>query len=289
MKDTIQNGKLSFSINRLGAELYSLRTLKGVEYIWQADTEIWARHAPILFPVIGKLKDNKYRYGNKWYHMNQHGFARDENFEFKEKTQDSLKYCLQANDRTLKSYPFEFGLSVIYKLTDNILNTDFEVKNNSDKIMPFSLGGHPGFSCFWGRKDKLEDFYLEFEHQENSCRCFLEHGLLTQRKEKILSNDRVLPLTGNLFDKDALIFMDLKSKQITLCSKLHSTKLRFRFPDFPCLGIWSKPGAPYVCLEPWFGHADPVSSNYDLLTKPGIVKLEPGQVFNCGYSIEIIS
>ena len=125
MKDTIQNNILNFSVRRLGAELYSLRTLKGVEYIWRADTEIWARHAPILFPVIGKLKDNKYRYGNKWYHMNQHGFARDENFEFKEKTQDSLKYCLQANDRTLKSYPFEFGLSVIYKLTDNILNTDF--------------------------------------------------------------------------------------------------------------------------------------------------------------------
>ena len=282
MIKTISTPQLSVSVKDAGAELCSIKGPGGMEYLWQADPAVWGRHAPILFPIVGKLVKDRYLHEGKSYEMKQHGFARDKQFELIEATEASLSYRLQADSDTLRHYPFNFSLVRHYRLTSNTVAIVPEVTNTGAGVMPFSIGEHPGFALNWGATDKVADYALQFEKAERLNIVLLnEDHLLSAKTERLLTNERVLPLRNDLFDRDALIFLKIRSRAVALCSRRHSRRLTVEFPEYPCLGIWAKPGAPFVCIEPWFGHADTESHNGQLEHKAGIIKLDPGQSFSC--------
>lgn len=289
MKKTIQNQFLTITVDRTGAELVSIKNNAGKELMWEADPEVWGRHAPILFPIVGKLKDDTYSYNGRNYSLKQHGFARDQVFELISETENSLSFELRPTPDTQKDYPFDFSLIVKFTLTDNSLDIEYKVKNNSSEIMPFSIGAHPAFTLKWAPDDRIEDYYIEFEKPETVDTHHLdEDHLLSDETETVLSNEKIIPLHENMFDRDALVLLDLESEKASLCSTKHSRKIILEFPDFPFLGVWAKPKAPYVCIEPWFGHVDPAGVDGNIMNKPGIITLEPGGLFSCNHRITII-
>ena len=274
----IQNDHLSASINSVGAELCSLFSpKKQLELIWEGKPEYWARHAPILFPIVGKLAKNQYLVGEKDFSMNQHGFARDTEFKVEKHLKDRVLLSLTNDNDLEKKYPFPFELLVEYSLENENLITSFKVWNRGNRPMPFSLGAHPAFRCPLEEGGSFEDYFLEFEKPETVERFFLEDGLLSSKHETLLEDDKILPLTYSLFEKDALILKGLKSRKIALKSNHFPAEIKLDFKDFPYFGIWTKPGAPFICLEPWHGLADSNLVPAPLDKKEGIVILEAKQ------------
>jgi galactose mutarotase-like enzyme len=289
MQKTLRNFVLSVTVKQHGAELCGLKAADGTEYMWQADPAVWPRHAPLLFPIVGKLVQGWYLYDGKKYEITTpHGFARDTDFELVAATESTLSYRLQATKETRKQYPFDFTLLRHYRLLEAGVEVTTEVTNSGAVVMPFSIGEHPAFSLKWGAGDKVEDYALQFEKPERLVAHLLDaNGLLSDQSERLLSNQRVLPLRSNMFDRDALIFLKLNSRSISLCSRRHARRVTVEFSGYPSLGIWAKPVAPFVCIEPWYGYADPATHNGELLQKPGIILLEPGKTFTCTWRIEI--
>lgn len=282
----LDNGILEAAIKSHGAELSSLKK-DGTEYMWQADKKIWGRHAPVLFPIVGRVKNNKYRVGQKEYELFQHGFARDMEFELTESGADFAVYRLKSSEDTLLKYPYNFQLDICYTLYGSSITEEYRVKNMYDKPIYFSIGAHPGFNCPLADGETVEDYYLQFEQSETGDRYYLENGLIA-RREAYLENTKVIPLTQQLFADDALIFKNLKSVEVALKSRKSNKFVNVRFAGFPYLGIWSKPGgAPFVCLEPWCGVTDSIDHSGILSEKEGIYSLEPGQEFRRQFSIEI--
>lgn len=288
MNRAITNSFLTVRVLQHGAELCSIRSADGKEYIWQADPAIWGRHAPILFPIVGKLANNRYSFETETFEMGQHGFARDMDFGLVEETGRSLSYQLLPSPATRGIYPFEFALRVSYVLEGNGLEVQYEVRNSGQGVMPFSIGAHPGFALNWDKDDRIEDYFLEFEKAETlDARLLCPDNLLSSKSERVLENEKVLPIRKEMFDRDALIFLDLKSEKVRLGSYKHKNSVTVEFHGFPYLGIWAKPGAPFVCIEPWHGHADPEEADGILMNKPGIIKLKPGGRFTCVHRIVI--
>ena len=280
---------LTVAVSQRGAELCGVRADDGIEYLWQGDPTVWGRHAPLLFPIVGKLAGDRYTWNNKAYELNQHGFVRDLNFTLVAHSDTSLSYELKASPKTLAQYPFEFTLMRHYRLAGASLEVVTEVTNRGHYTMPYSIGEHPGFALDWGAGDAVEDYYLEFEKNETLDTVRLdEQHLLSSRTERVLTDARVLPLHRHLFDQDALIFMKLKSTAVSVCSKRHHQRVKVSFPGYPQLGIWAKPGAPFVCIEPWYGYADTSDHNGCMMKKPGIHHLAPGATFTCAWQVEII-
>jgi len=288
MNEMIRNGRVAVSVRRQGAELCGLKGADGTEYLWQADPAVWGRHAPVLFPIVGKLAGDRYTTGGRAYSMNQHGFARDMEFDLVESSAGSLTYRLSASAATRAQYPFYFALTRRYRLLESGVEISNEVTNPGAESLLFSIGEHPGFALTWGAGDRVEDYALEFEQAESLDTVLLgpDH-LLSSQTERVPLDGRVLPLRGDLFDKDALIFLSLKSRQVALVSRKHRRRLTVSFPGFPQLGIWAKPGAPFVCIEPWYGHADPHGHNGELAIKPGIIALNPGKSFVCTWRVRV--
>ena len=287
MIGSIENDFLKISVKNSGAELIGIKNKKNnYEYLWQGDPKFWARRAPILFPIVGKLKDNTYKAEGKSFQLLQHGFARDMHFELIEKENSFLIYSLKHSAETLKNYPYKFELFIKYDLSKNTLKVTYEVRNMDSKKMLFSIGGHPAFNCPIVHNEKFNDCFLEFETKENAERYVLKDGLLTTATEPVLKDEKILPLNHELFAKDALVFKGLKSEYVALKSRRSKAKLTFNFKGFPYLGIWSKPG-PFVCIEPWYGHADYENAGGELKDKEGILSLEKGKIFSCDYKIEI--
>ncbi|MEM7510203.1 MAG: aldose 1-epimerase family protein [Bacteroidota bacterium] len=286
MNITLSNSTLSVTVSPQGAELHSIQH-QGREYLWQADPTIWGRHAPILFPVVGRLKGDQYFYGGRRFSMKQHGLARDRKFAIVSQTDLSATLKLVTDTQTLPIYPFEFELEVSYQLRGNKIYVGYQVENPGERDLPFSIGGHPGFSCPIDKEEKLTDYQISFEKAETIQRDLLDGGLLSGQSDPILENSQVIPLDEHVFDKDALVLRGLASKWVKLESAKGPHSVTLHFDGFPFLGIWAKPGAPFVCLEPWFGHADSAESNGQLIEKPGIQLLSPGDTFQCTYIIEI--
>lgn len=283
---TIKNNRISISVKDKGAELTSIKTLgSNIEYMWQADQNYWGKYSPILFPVIGFMKDNEYIYNEKTYKMSKHGFARDMIFDLVEKTDKSLEYILKSNEQTLEMYPFEFELYVKYIIEHNTVKVLYKVINNEDKEMYFSIGAHPAFNCNINKGDK----YIEFEKNETlkTHLINLDNGLIKNDKKDILDNNNKLMLNYNLFNEDALVFDGLKSKSIIIRDN-NVDKVKVCFNGFPYLALWSPP-APFICIEPWYGVADFVNTNKRLEEKVGIQKLEAYKAFECSYEIEVNS
>ncbi len=289
---TLENEKLKIAVQKTGAELCKITSVKNnIDFMWHANPKVWGSYAPNLFPIIGALKDGSYLFENQKYKLPKHGLIRNNNkVLLKEQSQDALTFKLCYDENSLKIYPFKFEFLITYQLTDNIITVTHTVKNHDDtSMMYFSLGGHPAFKCPVYNNEAYENYFLEFEHLENSKTHLInmENGLISNTTKPIFNNSNILTLRHDLFNDDALIFKDLKSKKTTLKSKSHGAILSVSYEDFPYLGIWAKPNGDYVCIEPWLGIADNESTNQNLKEKEGILTLMPQQTFKASYSIEI--
>jgi galactose mutarotase-like enzyme len=286
---SIRNDLLEVSVDTFGAELAGIRSIAdGMEYLWQGDPAYWARRAPILFPVVGRLAEGMVRLDGREYALPQHGFARDEEFEFAGATFDSAVFRLRDRPELLARYPFHFELTVRYQLTDASVAVTYEVRNPQSTDLWFSIGAHPGFACPLIPRHSFDDYVLEFDESENCRRHIIDNGLIRRETEPLLKNERVIHLDAHLFDNDAIVLKGLKSGGVTMKSPRTGRYVRVEFPGWPYLGIWSKPGgAPFLCIEPWYGIADSVDFRGDLAEKEGILRLEPNGEFRCEYRILI--
>ncbi|MEP5339563.1 MAG: aldose 1-epimerase family protein [Algibacter sp.] len=288
---SIENDKLKISVKNTGAELCEISSVKNkTDFMWNANPDVWGSFAPNLFPIIGALKDNNYIHEHVIYSLPKHGFIRNNDaIKLIEQTLDSLTFGLSYNEELLKIYPFKFDFTLSYVLKGNVIELIHTIKNRDNKTMYFSLGGHPAFKCPVYENENYDDYSLEFEHKENSETHLINtaNGLISSKTKPVFSNSNSLQLKHDLFNDDALIFKDLKSKKVALKSKTHGTILSFEYNDFPYLGIWAKPDGNYVCIEPWLGIADNVNTNQNIKDKEGILTLEAGKTCKASYSIEI--
>jgi len=290
MRMKLENEYVTATINSLGAELCSLQLKEdGTEYLWQADPAYWGRHAPVLFPIVGRLLNNEYSLGGKVYQLSQHGFARDMEFILREHDEQHAVYQLLSNEKTLEKYPSKFELLIEYTLQGHEVIIQYKVKNQDEKDMYFSIGAHPGFRCPLQNGECFEDYYLAFSERETAAKSLLKNGFVSDQTEIVLQNDNIIPLSYELFKDDALVFKGLRSDAIMLKSRKSSKTVMMKCAGFPYYGIWSKPegGAPFICLEPWYGVADKIGDKIDFAEKEGINILKVGECFTCQYSITI--
>ncbi|MFV7236623.1 MULTISPECIES: aldose 1-epimerase family protein [Flavobacterium] len=283
MTTTIKNSNLNAEIKHLGAELVSLKTNLNKEYIWEGNPDFWGKHSPILFPIVGTLKNNSFHYGRIEYHLSRHGFARDMEFELVDKKENSATFSIQSSEETLKMYPFAFELQIIYTLEENNLGIEYKVINNGKSPMPFSIGAHPAFAL----PGKFENYSIAFEKDETLEYYLLENDLISNKTKKLEAQNKRIPLTYELFKNDALIFKTLESNSLTILEN-ENPILRVHFEDFPSLGIWTKMNAPFLCIEPWFGYSDTNENFGNLFEKEGIQILQEKDTFKSKFSIEIL-
>lgn len=288
---TLENKLLKITVKPKGAELSSIFSKsQNREVLWQADPNYWARHAPILFPIVGQVRDGKYTIENQEFEMSQHGFARDQEFEMINKDKNEIRFKLTQNDQSLKQFPFKFTLLITYSIFESTLTVAYTVVNNGHSKLPFSIGAHPGFNLPFDKNSSIENYSLIFNKKEKSDRILFENGLLNGKKEfDFLNQTNTIDLHHSIFDNDALIFKNLQSDQVVLKNNLNNQSVKFNFKGFPYLGIWSKPksNAPFICIEPWHGVTDNKTSPQDFSQKEGRITLDINKEFNCNYSIEV--
>lgn len=282
MLHTLQNEVLKITVAERGAELKSITALAdGTEYLFDSDPTWWKFSSPVLFPIVGKLVNDKYRVDGKEYTLPGHGFGRTSDFWLVDATENTLIFALESNAATLKVYPYKFRLEISFELRGNEVKVGWKVSNVDDKEMYFSIGAHPAISCPISYRENFDDCYLKFNKPEKSSRIgFLPDGSLEHTKTPLLDGTE-LDLNYELFKNDALVFDDLKSDEVSVCSRKSSKSITIRAKNFPYWGFWSpsKGGAPFVCIEPWHGHADYVDFKGELKDKEGIRKLAVGETF----------
>jgi galactose mutarotase-like enzyme len=285
MNYSLSTDNLKVIINSFGAEICSVRNTNDLEFIWQAKKDVWARHAPVLFPIVGQLKDNHYFIKDNSYQLHKHGFARDSEFELLSNNPSSLRFGLSQNDETKVSYPYDFNFEIAYELNGSTLTTLYKVINPSNESMYFSVGGHPGFVCPLTSSETFEDYYFEFE-SSNLRVTELNNGLRKNTKKDLHLAKNKLFLSETLFDNDALVFENNQVNKISLRSLKSAHNITLECHNWPYFGIWSKERCKeYVCMEPWYGVADSESSNQDFIQKDGIIKLDPQKEFNCSFAV----
>ena len=262
------NGVITALISTKGAELKSV-VKDGKEYLWDGNPDIWTGQAPLLFPICGGLKDDKYRFEGKEYTLKKHGFARLSEFEIERKEEASITFILRSKEEIKKQYPFDFELRVTYTLLDNKIDVAYAVKNVGSGDMYFSIGAHEGYACSGG----IEEYSLVFDKEENLT-CNILDGNLLEYNTYSVGEGRELPLKYDFFAIDALTFLNLKSRGVDLVHKTTGKSLRVEYDGFDYLFVWTKPNANYICIEPWCGIPDFVDSDFDITKKRGIVKLE---------------
>ena len=286
MKTVISSQLLSVTINHFGAEICSIKYIQQTEVIWQADDE-WKRHAPVLFPIVGKLKNDTYQYNDNTYKLSQHGFARDIVFNLIFSNESSCTFELVSSNETKINYPFDFILQIKYELIENKLTVSYSVTNPSSSILYFSIGAHPAFSCQLNGNDTLNDYYLKFE-KSDFVLTQLNNGLRTNQKSKLNISKNKLLLSTDWFDNDALVFENSQINKISLCSLIGHQKITINCNNWPYFGIWAKKDCDkFICLEPWYGIADNENTDTNLKTKDGILTLNSLSTFNCSYAITI--
>ena len=283
MITTLSNRSLTAQINHKGAELISLKNKKNTEYIWNGNPIYWGKHSPVLFPIVGTLKNNQFQYKGEKYALSRHGFARDLPFILIEKSDNYALFSLVNSETTLLCYPFEFELRIGFTLTENELKITYQVTNKNNFLMPFSIGAHPAFTL----PKSFEDYHLRFEKEEEIITFQLENDLISDKKTSLPIIKNNLKLNYALFENDALIIKKMKSNFITIIEKSKPI-LRIKFEDFPNLGIWTKNNAPFICIEPWQGYSDTIENSGDLFEKEGIQIVNANENFICEFSIEIL-
>lgn len=283
-KIEITNGVFKATISTLGAELKSVKnTDTNTEFMWQADADIWPRTAPVLFPIVGKVKNDLLRVNSKTFPLTQHGFARDLPFSIVEQTESKAVFKLIYSEATLQKFPYDFKLLLTYEWQNNELICGYEVHNLGVVDMPFSIGAHPGFALPGAH---LNEWELLFDKEETLSRHLLHDGLFNHQTELVMNKSNHLPLAVELFDKDAIVFKNMQSSSITLADTKSNYAIKMRFDGFPYFGIWTKKGNQrFVCLEPWFGHSDYTEGHEDITKKEGMQMLPSHQVFKANYAL----
>lgn len=286
---TISNKQLTIQVSPHGAELCSI-VANGKEYLWQADPAFWKRHSPVLFPIVGSVWENEYRNEGIPYTLTQHGFARDMEFTLISEKEDEVRYRLVSNEETLHKYPFSFCLEIGYRIQGKKIEVMWEVKNSGEKDMYFQIGAHPAF--YWPEFDasNSERGFFGFD-KENGLKYILisEKGCADPSTEYSLElTDGLLPLDTHTFDKDALILENEQVRKVTLYNKEKLAYLSLHF-NAPVVGLWSPPAknAPFVCIEPWYGRCDRAHYTGEYKDKDWMQHLQPEEIFQGGYTIEI--
>jgi len=279
----LKNNNLTVNISTLGAELKSIKNNNGKEFLWQGDKNIWPGQAPVLFPITGGLKDDKYILNGNEYTMQKHGYARFCEFELEKQSKEAATFLLCSNDESLKSYPYSYELRITYTLVKNTVEVKYSVRNVSDETMYFSIGAHEGYSCPEG----IEEYSIIFDENEILNSYILEGNLLSHNSINILDNAKELPLDYKYFAVDALVFKDIKSRSVTLKHNKSNKEIKIEFDGFNFFLLWTKPRAGYICIEPWCGIQDPIDSLYDITKKEGIEKLEMGVEFQRVHKITV--
>jgi galactose mutarotase-like enzyme len=285
-RHTLRSNGVTATVLAHGAELCSLRTAQGLELIWQAGPE-WRRHAPLLFPIVGKLKGDQLRHRGKSYPMTQHGFARDSRFEWVERGPDSCRLVLADNTETRSRYPFAFRLAVSYALHGADLDVALEIENPGDEMLPASVGGHPAFN--WPLRPGMakESYSLSSSDEETAPIRRLKDGLLRAAPEPSPISRKKLALSEQLFDEDAVILDRPASRSVRYVAD-QGPSLEVSWEGFRELGIWSKPGgAPFLCIEPWRGFASPAEFDGEFADKPGLMHIKPGEKRTLSYRIGV--
>lgn len=289
---TVQNERLLIEVSDTGAELKRLYDKKhGRELLYDGDPKWWASTSPLLFPIVGRLNEDKHIFGGKAYTMPMHGFVRRMETTCVQCGGDAIVHRITATDDTRAMYPYDFELLVIHKLEGGALRFGWRVTNRNDAVMPFSIGGHPAFRAPLNAGEGIDDVRLVFDASAPLRYYFIdkEHHLTPDERWLTPDAQGMVPLNSHSFDNDAYIFMNHTVRRVALAGRDGKPYLRADFEGFPCVGIWAKPGgAPYVCIEPWFGSDEPAGPPAPLTEKPGIVKLEAGQVFEASYTVEAL-
>lgn len=277
----IQNDRLSVRIENIGAQIISVRDWSGTEYMWQRSPNVWPRTAPVLFPVIGRLRNDAYRVKGKEYLMERHGFARDMTFSVIRQTEASVVFSVSSDEKTKEKYPYDFTLVIGYQLDGPSLIKTHSVTNRSTEEMFFELGGHDGFRVALDAAESMEDYYISFEGESEL------HPLL-KREDFLYSDERgnipldagKLWLTMDLFRQDAIVLDQLQFRKVILGNAKGTRRIGFTFPDFPLLGIWT-PDKPFdtnfVCLEAWSSLPDSIMADMELRSKIHICRLDAGE------------
>ncbi|TFF40624.1 aldose 1-epimerase family protein [Mucilaginibacter psychrotolerans] len=285
----LENEFLKVAIDTKGAQLSSFRNkATGVEHMWQADAAVWPWHAPNLFPIVGQLMNDELLVDGEKYPMKRHGFARQSEFITLEHSDISAAFSLPNSENTLAVYPYKFDFQVLYTLIDNALRITYKVINRDKKPVYFSVGGHPAFNVPFGPGENYEDYYVEFESlEEPDTHLLSAAGLFNGQTEPVAIEEKKLYLTRDLFAKDALVFKNLKSRMVTIKSDKHEHSLSVEYPHFNYLGLWAKPGADFLCIEPWLGCADSEGEPKDIKTKEAIQKVAVGHVFEASFYVSV--
>ncbi|MES2862754.1 MAG: aldose 1-epimerase family protein [Bacteroidota bacterium] len=279
---TISNKQLSATINTLGAELISL-VKNNKNYIWQVDETYWNKTSPVLFPIVGRLKNDTYIYKGENYNLPRHGFAREMEFTFEQRSESQVVFELNETEETKAIYPFDFKLFLAYTLMNNELVIEYFVRNQSDEVLPFSIGAHPAFAI----TKEFNSYSLKFNKEEVFETNHLENESFNGKTTLVEMDNSELKLNYALFEKDALVFKHLKSNEVIL-KQDNKSVLKVNYDNFPYLGIWTKPNAPFLCIEPWCGLADSINHNGDLEDKEGVNTIQPQEDFLRAIRIEIL-
>ncbi len=279
---TIENELLKVVIAPKGAELQSLYSkMTGLEYLWSGDPAFWSKRSPVLFPIVGSLKDNSYLFQGKTYSLPRHGFARDMEFEMEKQGGKEAIFLLRSNEETKKNYPFDFEFRIRYQLLGDELSTEYLIKNTGSGTMFFSVGGHPAFRLPIAPGTAYSDYFLKFEETEDLNRWPIsKEGLILPETIPVLEDSNTLMLNKSLFYQDALVFKYPTSSVISVLSKKTLHGIQFEMGEFPFLGIWAAKDADFICIEPWCGIADSENSTRRLEHKEGIEKAMPGNTFS---------
>lgn len=291
---TLKNEELTLTFSDAGAELQAITDTKtGKEYLWNADPAYWKRISPVLFPIVGNLKNKTYSYQGQNYSLPQHGFARDMEFALLESNENSLSFLLESSNETLEVYPFPFQLIIRYTLIKRTVTVTWEVKNPGEESMYFSIGGHPAFLCPINTEDKQTDYYFSFDSNAPiTVSKVSENGLIV--KDSSLSpviiplQDGLLPIDSHLFDDDALVIENNQYHSVSLLTPDKKPYVTVDF-DAPLFGLWSptRKNAPFVCIEPWYGRCDSEDYNGTLENREWGNVLEAGKIFQKSYTITI--
>ena len=289
MIHALESNLLYAEINDQGAELYSLYSKQTkTEYLWQGKPDIWGQRAPVLFPIVGRLKDGMYMHNGKAYKMPPHGFVSSAQFSAEPTEDNSLILSCEDTKESRAMYPFAFSFNVIFTVKWNVIETIYEVVNKTNGSMYFSFGSHEGYRCPRFEGEAFEDYYLEFDHDGiYSSHKLSPEGLLLKETYPLIEGRRQLSLNYGLFDNDSLVFANVPSGKVALCSRKSASRLEIEYDDAPNLVVWTKPQAPFVCIEPWHGLPDFEDSEGQLSDKKGIITLEKGASFNWRHTISI--
>ena len=277
MRYTLSNAALQAGIETLGGELVSLRDRAGTEYIWQGDPAFWSGRNPVLFPIVGKLKNDRVNIGGRDFEMSRHGFARRAEFHAVEQGSDFIVLELCENEETLSRYPYPFILRVRHQLLEDGFSTTFLVENPGGTPMPFCIGAHTAIRCPLMEGERFEDYQLVFDQPEDADTLLLTpEGLLrSDGREPMLSGGKIT-LDYSVFQRlDTIIFQSLRSRRVEL--RHEESGVSLDFSQFPMVAFWTKPGGPFLCMEPWHGCAALDNESGRFEDKPHVVSLAPAK------------